>query len=643
MKPDILSLRTLIVASAVVLLAMFELPTLFPSAYSGLELMTVDSRFKLRDALGRGPDYSDSLVHINIDNYTKQASGQGLWPKTTYAELINRIADGGPEAVACDIMFVEWSDTAGNEELIEAVINAGNIVSPLLLALTADSDSRLSPSALALDINPEIEPGNATHASGVRAMPMAGIIEQSAGLGFVNMAPDVDGVIRRVPMVTEFGGRLVPSFFLQALATYLDYDLEDIGEIDKSQIVLKRFPAGLGAVPRELAVPLDGQGNLIVNLAGPLDAQTYPQSYSAWDLLQSESQTNFSGKLVFLADISAQNSGYFDVSPVPLERAFPRVYIWSNAANSLLKAQFIIPIGRSVAMVIAIALCALMVLAVLKFSTLGFSLVSFGSMLLYAVMVYAAFVYSGWLVPLLPVLLSLGMVYIITSLYRYTQMERYEGILEGSLESYLSPTLMNRIKDDPDLLKLGGTRKRITVMFSDIVNFTAFSDEADPQEVQEVLEAYFADAASIIFAENGIIDKYMGDGILAFFENNGGQITSPERAVRCALAMQGRAAAMDRDYRAQNRFPFALRVGLATGYAKVGNIGPAQKIDYTVIGSVVNLASRLQGIGESGSIIIDKDTHFFVKTQHQHTDLGMHELKGFSDSIEVYAIDDPAG
>ncbi|SVD76646.1 uncharacterized protein METZ01_LOCUS429500, partial [marine metagenome] len=118
MKPDILSLRALIVGSAVALLAMFELPTFFPSAFSGLELMTVDSRFKLRDAVRRGPGYSDSLVHINIDNYTKQASGQGLWPKTTYAELINRIAAGGPEAVACDIMFVEWSDTAGNEELI---------------------------------------------------------------------------------------------------------------------------------------------------------------------------------------------------------------------------------------------------------------------------------------------------------------------------------------------------------------------------------------------------------------------------------------------------------------------------------------------------------------------------------------------
>ena len=622
---------------------MFELPRLFPAAFSGLELKTVDSRFKLRDALGRGPIYSDSLVHINIDNYTKQASGEGLWPKTTYAELIDRIAEGAPEAVACDIMFVEWSDTAGNDELIEAVINAGNMVSPFLLALTADSPSGLSPSALALDINPEIEPGSVIHASGVRAMPLTGIIEQSAGLGFVNMAPDVDGVIRRVPMVAEFGGRLVPSFFLQALATFFDYELENIEAVDKSRIILKRFPGGPDAALRDLTVPLDGEGNLIVNLAGPLDAQPYPQSYSAWDLLQSRSKPDFSRKLVFLADISAQNSGYWDVSPVALERAFPRVYIWSNAANSLLNSQFIITTGRAVAMLVAIVLCALMLLAVLKCSTLVFSLVSFGSMVIYVIIVYAGFVYSGWLLPLLPVFLSLVMVYIVTSLYRYTQMEHYEGILEGSLESYLSPTLMDRIKDDPDLLKLGGTRKRITVMFSDIVNFTSFSDEADPQEVQEVLEAYFADAASIIFAENGIIDKYMGDGILAFFENEDGQMTSPERAVRCALAMQGRAAAMDRDYQAQNRFPFAIRIGLATGYAKVGNIGPAQKIDYTVIGSVVNLASRLQGIGESGSIIIDDDTHFFVKAHFRISNLGTHDLKGFSDPVQVYAVDDPVG
>ena len=104
-------------------------------------------------------------------------------------------------------------------------------------------------------------------------------------------------------------------------------------------------------------------------------------------------------------------------------------------------------------------------------------------------------------------------------------------------------------------------------------------------------------------------------------------ITSAMRAVDCALQMQARARELDQFYRSQNRFPFVIRVGLTTGYAKVGNIGPAEKIDYTVIGSVVNLASRLQGIGEPGSVIIDKDTCFFVQDDHTVTALGPQKLE----------------
>ena len=156
--------------------------------------------------------------------------------------------------------------------------------------------------------------------------------------------------------------------------------------------------------------------------------------------------------------------------------------------------------------------------------------------------------------------------------------------------------------------------------------------------MQDVLETYFADAAKAIFSQDGIIDKYMGDGILTFFENDGDNITSAARAVDCALQMQAQAQELDQFYRSQNRSPFAIRVGLATGYAKVGNIGPAEKIDYTVIGSIVNLASRLQGIGKPGSIIIDEDTCFFVRNDHTVTALGLQNLKGFSKPVEVFSI-----
>ena len=205
------------------------------------------------------------------------------------------------------------------------------------------------------------------------------------------------------------------------------------------------------------------------------------------------------------------------------------------------------------------------------------------------------------------------------------------GFLEGSLSSYLSPNLMDKVKEDPDILKLGGSRKKISVLFSDIVGFTSFCDSVDSAEVQEVLEDYFSKMTRAIFDSNGIVDKYLGDGILAFFENERGSVSSPLNAMRASLAMQEWAKELDRLYKGMNRPAFEIRIGIATGYAKVGNIGPPEKVDYTVIGSVVNKAARLEGKAEAGGIAVDEDTYVFIKDDYSFDKIQGQELKGFSD------------
>jgi len=624
------------IGNAIALAIVLGLQTLFPVVLESFELRLIDSRFQARQALGLAPVFSDRIAHVNIDNYSKTESGEPIWEKQTYADLINKIASANSEAIACDIMFVDWAEQSGNETLVQAAISAGNIVSPFLVDTAPDAAR--APAALALDANPRIKPGVAPAASGVLVTPFDALMEQSAGLGFVNLKPDADGVIRRVPLVIELEGALVPSFFLQAVATQLDYDLEEVEVVDQSRVVLRNFPALGERGQGDLSLPLDGHGNLMVNYAGPLSLAVYPQSYSAWNLLNAGAASDFSGKLVFLADTSTQASQYGDVSPTPVDSIFPRAYIWSNAANMLLTGAWVTLAPYGLTIVIVALLSALLVLAAWRLATLWFSAAALGILVMYTGFAFGAFAVDGYLLPVLPVLIPLVVLYLFSSVYRYAQLEHYEGVLEGSLQSYLSPRLMNQIRTNPDILKLGGVRKRITVLFSDIVEFTAFSDQADPEEVQDVLETYFADAAKAIFSQDGIIDKYMGDGILTFFENDGDNITSAARAVDCALQMQTRARELDQFYRSQNRSPFAIRVGLATGYAKVGNIGPAEKIDYTVIGSIVNLASRLQGIGEPGSIIIDEDTCFFIRNDHTVTALGLQGLKGFSKPVEVFSI-----
>ena len=125
---------------------------------------------------------------------------------------------------------------------------------------------------------------------------------------------------------------------------------------------------------------------------------------------------------------------------------------------------------------------------------------------------------------------------------------------------------------------------------------------------------------------------------MAFFENPEDGVTSAQAAVKSAVEMQKKAVELDKKYQAQKRFPFSIYVGIATGYAKVGNIGPLEKMDYTVIGSVVNRASRLDSAGECGDILMDEDTYFFVKSDYEIEDIGAHTLKGLEKPVQIYRL-----
>jgi adenylate cyclase len=166
-----------------------------------------------------------------------------------------------------------------------------------------------------------------------------------------------------------------------------------------------------------------------------------------------------------------------------------------------------------------------------------FGIITIGLIGSYICTAFALFLFIGLIIPVFPVIIPLAGVYFFSSVYKYANTEREKGILEGSLQSYLPPSLMEKVRTNPDeLLKVGGERKRISVLFADVVDFTHFCDEADPEEVQDVLERYFKEMAAIIFSEHGTIDKYIGDAILAFFENQGDEVTSASTAVRIAGA-----------------------------------------------------------------------------------------------------------
>ena len=221
---------------------------------------------------------------------------------------------------------------------------------------------------------------------------------------------------------------------------------------------------------------------------------------------------------------------------------------------------------------------------------------------------FTIFIYLNIIFPIINSLILIIGAIIFSGAYKFAEIEKEKGELEGSLRSYLSPVLLKKIQDNPEILKTGGERKKISVIFTDIVGYTKFCDQSEPEEVQLVLSQYLDSFVKIIFKYNGIVDKYLGDGILAFFENENDNNISALSSLKCAEELQSASNHLNQKLLKENRLSFAVKIGISTGYAKVGNIGPVEKIDYTIIGSVVNLASRLESLGNSGDIILDKDS-----------------------------------
>ena len=598
----------------------------------------------MRSYFDKEPDIDTDIVMVNVDDYAKKQSQYDLWPYDYYAASIEKINAGKPSSLGIDIFFTLSVDTIGWKRLLTAVENSYVSINPYLIEFGDDnkplvmSDHKEILAQLKYEELPQIEHGLARHAINIRYQTKRKFMDASAGLGIVNIEEDGDGVLRRLPIIAEVNGRLAPHFYLRLLCEHLSYKIDNIEVVSKHKLILHDIP--IGDVVKDIEIPLDGKGNVLINYISydkieKLSLSGKFKSVSAWDLINSVQPIDFENKAVIFGDTSVPAKDY-SITPIDQRMFNPLIYV--IAMSNILNEEFITPARDYTTLLLVIGLLSLLMVLASNLDVLRFAFISTGLLIGYIAFNFSAFIYWGKLIPILSVILPIMTAFGYMLIYLIYQSQVTMGVLEGSLQSYLSPHLMDKIKNDPDMLKLGGERKRISVLFSDIAGFTSFTDKADPAEVQDVLEEYFSEMTSIVFANKGIVDKYMGDGIMAFFENPPDGVTSAQAAIKSAVAMQEKAAELDEKYKVQNRFPFSVYVGIATGYAKVGNIGPPEKVDYTVIGSVVNKASRLDSAGNAGDILMDEDTYFFVKDDYDIEDFGSHELKGFEKKVQIFKL-----
>jgi adenylate cyclase len=580
-----------------------------------LELRAYDLRFAVR-----GPrPVSNQVVLVTLDEESLQKLGTTLreFKRSLLARAIERLASSGARLIGIDMVLSNPSSHPDDDhQLRDAIARAGNVVLPRFIS----SEMTIPPWAVFRDVE--------------------------MGEGLINVVLDEDGVLRSMPVLSAevIQEELVPYLTFSLEIARLLNDPEGVQELDLSRPDQIRIGS--------LNIP-SPDNKLLINFYGPPGTFLH---LPIWRVVSGEFPSDWvSEKMVLIGSYTP--SGY-DVYRTPFTGGVQRVLApWGGRAD-------LVHLDRMYGVEIhANALQTVLDKSFIRRSTPGvvwalvvlLGLVSAAILLLVQRLLWATILFGLWIV-LIPIasmiLFTLNNFWmdvvplIATVAVNYFGGVAYQRYVEGKEKRritnlfgrYVSTQVVARLIQTPSLLHLGGTKKRLTILFSDIRGFTAMSEQMDPAEVSRLLNEYFKEMTALIFKYDGTLDKFIGDAILVFFGDPIPYTDHARRAVEMALEMQEAVKRLNQKWLGEGGRPITVGIGINTGTVIVGNMGSEEYVDYTVIGDEVNLACRLEENAKGGQILITQNTYAEIKGEVKARPLEALSVKGKSQPIPVYEV-----
>ena len=619
--------------------------------FDDLRLFAFDT---LQQISPREPIEDDPILIIDIDDESLSNLGQWPWPRNLLSKLVENTELA--LTTSFDIVFGE-RDRTGSDVLTEQYSTSSNLVKELKKIKPNDevfAESMESHTTVVLGsapnnklVNEYIGPKFGLIIQGdspKQFLPnytgiqnnLPSLMDSAAGIGSMSIGGE-SSVVRSLPTFEVVNGQIVPSLMLETLRVAIGASTYQIKSSNASGELAFGENTGINNIKLgNVIIPTNANGYLWLH-------STYKENLNivpAFDVIEDKFDKEFFvGKIVL---IGTSASGLLDIRNTALEKDIPGVTVIAQGIQQILNGDFLVRPDwmEGAEFLFGLFFSIFICLIIQYFGPIGglitFSIANlsslFGS--------FYGFNNLNLLIdPISPLIICL-MSYLIITFFNFLFTELERSKVRTAFSQYLAPEMVSRLAESSESLKLGGERKNMTFLFSDIRGFTAISEsyKSNPEELTDLINNLLTVLSNEILKNNGTIDKYMGDCIMAFWNAPTDQIDHSDLALKASFDMEKALHEFNINFKEDKGMELKIGIGINTGECIVGNMGSEKRFDYTVLGDPVNLASRLEG--QSGTYgfqrILGADTVNNLKTDAHLFEVDLIQVKGKSEPVKIY-------
>ena len=597
-----------------------------------------DAYFLYRGEMPNG----GSVVIVDIDEASLRALGQWPWSRDKLSKIIENLTSAGVAVIGIDAVFAEEDRTSPSliakklnlkENLQDYDLQFANTLanSPVILGygfdLVDEDGDKHAPKIPAILIEKNKKEDFAIKALGA-TLNIEPIQNAGYSSGFFNVIPDSSGMIRSVPLVISFDDVLYPSLALEIVRVvsgekkiFINYDELGIENISIGQTV----------------IPTDAIGGITVNYRGGFKNFKY---LSAKDIYDGEFNADeVEGKIVL---IGSSAIGLYDLRTTSFDSAFAGVEVHANAIDNILSGDFIYKpsYADGVTVILVVFSSFLIVFSVTSMNFYGKILTFFAASFLYVWGSYYALFHEGIILNILFPLAAISLAFVTTLAFDYFYSIKSERAIRAKFASKVSKSVMDDILKNTNGNELSIKNKEVTIFFSDIRGFTSISEKLGAKELIALLNRYMQPMSEIIIKNQGTIDKFIGDAVMAYWNAPLDIQNHADLAVKSALEQFEALKILNSQLEKENLPQISIGIGINTGEVIVGEMGCEIRSDYTVIGDAINLGSRLESLCKfyGSNLNISNFTKERLKEKYMFRFLDLVRVKGKNEPVEIWRV-----